>query len=125
VVSLSLGFGFLPIIETMVGDDEPAPFEHLVQLTGRLAEWAQRNSHQFPLAYVQTEYFGGPGEQAAMVWAAGSVVFGPVKTSEEPLLEGAVNRAVRYLGVERGAVRDEFDALGLGRHRSNETWLSG
>jgi hypothetical protein len=58
---------------------------------------------------------------------------GPVRTSDlweggkyvpTPLLDGAINRAVRLVGVERGPVRDEFDALGLGRHRSNESWLS-
>jgi hypothetical protein len=61
------------------------------------------------------------------------VVLGPVRTTDlydggklvpTPLLDGAVNRTVRHLGVDRGAVSDEFDALGLGRHRSNEKWLA-
>ena len=41
-----------------------------------------------------------------------------------PLLERAINRAVRHLGVERGGSLYEFDALGLGRHRSNEAWVA-
>jgi hypothetical protein len=66
-----------------------------------------------------------------VAWVGGRLVFGPVRTSDlregdkfvpTPLLEG--DRAVRHLGVERGSARDEFDALGLGRHRSNESWLS-
>jgi hypothetical protein len=133
VVPLSLGFGFLPVTEQLAGDDEPAPFEHLERLTARLGAWAEEQSRTFPLAYVETDYFGGDGWQAAMAWVGGGAVFGPVRTSDlweggkfvpTPLLEGAINRAVRHLGVERGAARDEFDALGLGRHRDNESWLS-
>jgi hypothetical protein len=133
VVPLSLGFGFLPVTPQLVGDDEPAPFEYLERLTARLATWAEAASVAFPLAYVETEYFGGDGWQAAMAWVGGGVALGPIRTSDlwqdgkcapTPLLEGAINQAARLIGVDRGSVRDEFDALGLGRHRSNESWLS-
>jgi hypothetical protein len=134
VVPVSLGYGFLPVTDQLASDDEPAPFEHLERLTTRLGAWAEDQSRHFPLAYVETDYFGGDGWQAAMAWTNGRVVFGPVRTSDlweggkfipTPLLEGAINRAVRHLGVERGTAQDEFDALGLGRHRSNDSWLSG
>jgi hypothetical protein len=133
VVPLSLGFGFLPITDQLAGEDEPVPFEHLDRLTARLGAWAQGHSGEFPLAYIETDYFGGDGWQAAIAWVGGRVAFGPVRTSDRweggkfvptPLLEGAINQAVRLIGVHRGSVRDEFDALGLGRHRSNESWLS-
>lgn len=42
---------------------------------------------------------------------------------EELLSERAVNRASRCLGVDRGDEFDEFEALGLGRHRGTEEWL--
>ena len=133
MVPLGLGFGFLPATEQLAGDDEPAPFEHLERLTVRLGEWAESFSAACPLAYVETDYFGGDGGQAAVAWTAGRLAFGPALTRDyweggnfhqTPLLDGAINQAVRLLGVDRGAVRDEFDALGLGRHRSNESWLS-
>ena len=93
-----------------------------------MSAWAARESLGFPLAYVETNYQGGPGEQSAIVWAGGRIVFGPATTDtgepRTPLLEGAINRALRHLGVERGDVIDEFDALGLGRHRLNEDWCS-
>jgi hypothetical protein len=132
VVPLRLGFAFLPVTGQLAGD-EAKPFEHLEQLTERLAQWAGAQSRRFPLAYVETDYFGGDGGQAAVAWSGGEVVFGPLRTMDRPeggkfvptpLLEGAINRAVRHLGVERGDARDEFDALGLGRHRSNEAWLA-
>lgn len=132
VAPLRLGFAFLPVTKELAGDDKPAPFEHLERLTERLGAWAEAQSASFPVAYVETDYFGGCGWQAAVAWAGGHVVFGPVRTADlpeagkfvpTPLLEGAINRAVRHLGVERGSVRDEFDALGLGRNRSNKEWL--
>jgi hypothetical protein len=128
-----LGFGFLPVRELLAGDEELAPYEHLERLTARLSAWAEEQSCIFPLVYIETDYFGGDGWQAAMAWVGGRAIFGPVRTSDEweggkfvptPLLEGAINQAVRHLGVKRGAARDEFDALGLGQHRSNESWLS-
>jgi hypothetical protein len=133
LVPLSLGFGFLPITKQLAGDDEPAPFDHLLRLTARLAAWAESYSDEFPLAYVETDYFGGHGLQAAMAWVSGRGAFGPVLTSDlweggkitpTPLLDGAINQALRLIGVARGSIKDEFDALGLGRHRSNDSWLS-
>jgi hypothetical protein len=132
VVPLRLGYGFLPITDQLAGDDEPAPFPNLERLTTRLAEWAGAVSRQFPLAYIETDYFGGDGGQAAIGWRGGQVVAGPWQTTDglgpertrTPLLEGAINRVVRVLGVCRGETRDEFDALGLGWHRSNEKWLA-
>jgi hypothetical protein len=64
-----------------------------------------------------------------VVWHKGRVVFGPL-TSETagpgnsypapPLSEGAINQALRYLGVWRQNGQDEFDMLGLGQYRSAE-----
>jgi hypothetical protein len=34
-----------------------------------------------------------------------------------------LNRALRHLGVIAGDGGDEFDALGLGRHRCTQAWL--
>src|SRR3989440_7835863 len=36
----------------------------------------------------------------------------------------AFNQALRQLGVPRGAAFDEFEAVGLGRHRHTEDWLA-
>jgi len=130
VVKLKSGFGFLPITDEFAGDEESVPFEQLHQLTSRLVNWATRVSATFPLACVETEYFGGCGWQTAIAWVNGHVAFGPIRTFDlpehppTPLLGGAINQALRLIGVERGMARDEFDALGLGDHRSNEKWLS-
>ncbi len=134
VVSLKAGFGFLPVTDDLVDHEEPAsPHPELVHLSARLTDWAVEQSRRFPLAYIETEYFGGVGDQTAIAWEHGRIKSGPLRTSNEkdpagrpstPLLERALNRILRLLGVARGQAIDEFDALGLGKHRSNEKWLA-
>ena len=129
VCPLHLGYGFLPLTQDVASWDDPAAeYEYLDRLTAPIAAWAVEQSRQFPLAYIQTDYHGGTGSQCAAVWRDGTLRFGPVETVDEyqamtPLLEGAINRAVRFLGVDRGQVRDEFEALGLNLYRDNEDWI--
>jgi hypothetical protein len=127
VCTLSSGFAFLPLPRPSE-TDPPAGVRSCDRLSVAMNAWAAERSRTFPLAYVQTSYEGGPGVQSAVVWDGGTVVFGPLATGDEegatttPLLEGAINRAVRLLGVSRVRAIDEFDALGLGLHRLNEDW---
>ena len=88
------------------------------------------------VVYVEAEFFGGDGAQASMVWRDGRLVLGPVidppgfprrdRARDEPrppLAELPINRALRELGVRRAAAAmDEFETVGLGRHRSTEQW---
>jgi hypothetical protein len=39
------------------------------------------------------------------------------------LPDGAINIALRKLGVLRGDSHGEFDAIELGKHRYNERWV--
>src|ERR1700681_307151 len=81
VVPLASDFGFMPLTHNLAGDEEPAPFSEFERLTTRLSQWAEYQSRQFPLAYIATDYFGGRGSQAAIVWEGGRSVFGTVTTS--------------------------------------------
>ena len=66
-------------------------------------------------AFIDTNYFGGDGNQGAIAARDGSIVFGP-RTAPS----GVVNQALRLLGVTcQKDDFDEFDALGLGRFRDN------
>ncbi|EOD66602.1 hypothetical protein [Amycolatopsis vancoresmycina] len=79
-----------------------------------------------PVAYVEADYFGGSGTQAAQLWDGGQVVLGPLHLAEgKPIpAEGSpISRALRWLGVVKGEHFDEFDAAGLGRHRETAGWL--
>ncbi|NNN33928.1 hypothetical protein HLK59_26900 [Streptomyces sp. S3(2020)] len=95
----------------------PEPFEKT------LAAW----SADGPVAYVEAEYFGGAGEQRAVVWDGGTVVLGPLRVEEgEPFpSDGSpLSRALRRLGVVAGPGEDEFSAVGLGRHRHSGAWIA-
>jgi hypothetical protein len=79
-----------------------------------------------PLAYIEADCFGGTGIQAAQVWDAGKVILGPLHLAEgEPLpaTGSPISQALRRLGATKGNHIDEFDAVGLGRHRDTDDWL--
>ncbi|MBU2664226.1 hypothetical protein KOI35_12055 [Actinoplanes bogorensis] len=65
-------------------------------------------------AVVLTEYFGGVGDQWACVFVAG----------RRQETDGTINDALRVLGVRAAGDADEFDTVGLGRHRTTPEYLS-
>ena len=69
------------------------------------------------LAYVETEYFGGTGGQSAMAFANGREVMAPQRSRG-----GAINEALRGIGLLREAGKDEFDTIGLGERRSMDDY---
>ncbi|MFI6015109.1 hypothetical protein ACIBAG_41135 [Streptomyces sp. NPDC051243] len=88
----------------------------------RLAEWSAAG----PVAFVEADYFGGVGEQRAAVWDGGALVLGPLGVAEGqgfPPGGSPISQALRRLGAVARAGADEFDAVGLGRHRHNEGWV--
>lgn len=93
-------------------------------LTADAEEAAAHAAAHGPVAYVEAEYFGGVGEQHAVLWQEGRArVF-------ESELPGAINTALQGLGAQRTPSswtddpQDEFDSVGLGRHRSTEDWAA-
>ena len=70
------------------------------------------------VAYVEADFFGGRGEQRCVVWRKGTLVLGPLEEDH------AINRALGRLSVRHGLFHDEFEAVGLSKHRSNEEWLA-
>jgi hypothetical protein len=140
VISLPQNLALLPVTKAFADDvaqakSSPAqlPFDQFTILTGALAELAKELSETAPVVYVETEYFGGRGAQAAAVWQNGEIVFGPLlsKNIEEgqpgvfatSLSDEAINQALRSIGVVVTDDRDEFDTVGLGQYRSNDGWL--
>jgi hypothetical protein len=80
-----------------------------------------------PVAYVEADYFGGVGTQSAQVWDGGKVILGPVHLAlglPFPADGSPISQALRRLGAAGGYSFDEFDAVGLGRHRNTDDWLS-
>lgn len=69
------------------------------------------------MAWVETDYFGGAGEQDAKAWV-NRVPF-LAKNGDTSSKHMSINEALAALGVERTEDSDEFDVINLGRYRSN------
>ncbi|MEU6275769.1 hypothetical protein ABZ871_25650 [Streptomyces populi] len=84
-----------------------------------LATWSAAG----PVACVEAEHFGGTGEQRAVVRADGTWAPGPLDTPTKKRFSRAItpiSQALRRLDATRSLGEDEFDAVGLHRHRGNE-----
>ena len=123
VIPLRQGFFLLPLIDELYDSiDEVADkhdylssdgFEFLSpKITKLLLDFSDAKG----LVYLETDYFGGIGEQGAIAAKEGKIVYGPSKEKR------SINKALRKIGVIR-ILSDEFDTIGLGRFRDNEDWI--
>jgi hypothetical protein len=71
----------------------------------------------FPIVWVETDYFGGGGDQGAKFWENGVRIFKKMKSY------GAIDDALKLLGIVAEEGNDEFDTLELGKYRTNGDWL--
>lgn len=135
LVPLPQRFGLVPITAALFDHiqeramlDEPAPFAGFSHLSAALVQAIVEATRSGPLAYIETDYFGGIGRQSAIAWHKGQLALGPLTSAtsaasniyQVPLCEEAINQALRYLGVWRQNGHDEFDMLGLGKFRNTE-----
>jgi hypothetical protein len=139
LIFLPMGFAMIPNTEELfdsITNNQQArankEFEVFYKLSSALISWAEDLSKVGPVAYIETDYFGGTGSQSAVAWLKGKVICGPSESEakwlngqlvDEPLEQTAINKALKCLGVERGEALDEFDAIGLGNYRDNEKWI--
>lgn len=131
VCPLKQGFALIPITDVVEahlhlsasgGDASTLPLSGVI--AGGLAVFARTLSRDGPVVYVATFIHGGRGGQDALVWMDGELVLrlGEDENTMSAWPNSSISRALRYVGVQAGEREDEFDALGLGRHRSNEAW---
>ena len=127
---LAQGFSLLPITEALAEEltlrepevksslTKPLPF-----LSDGLNALAVGISHETPVVYISTSYFGGHGKQDAVVWDNGSVRFSPIAKGYDRVWPNSpISQALRMIGVAANDREDEFDALGLGKHRKTYKW---
>lgn len=122
--TLRQGMVIVPLGDALIGeigrdglDDAANPFPEFRCMSASLANLLSDLSADGPVAYIETEYFGGAGDQAAAVWKDRELAFGPEKQEIGP-----INAALAHLGVTTEGDRDAFEAVGLHRHRSTEGW---
>ena len=118
VVPLASGFALIPITDELL-DEVGASGESgkFYKFTPAIADWLRTISASASAAYIEAEFFGGVGGQGATVWSHGEQALAPTHEAE------AINIALRLLGVPRGTSHDEFEAIGLPRHRGTNGWL--
>ncbi|WP_125931874.1 hypothetical protein [Thiosocius teredinicola] len=120
---INQGFGFLPLrdedIDAFVTQPQTEVASGFTYLSKQLALLVARASKGGAIVYVETDYFGGVGEQGAAAFSGGQLSYGPFYAEIGP-----INEALASIGVtvSEHAV-DEFDAVGLNRHRHTDDWL--
>ena len=126
VIALEQGVRMVPVTHALYDalvqthiSDPTEDWAGFVLSPAPLARPISQLSQRGTVAYVEADFFGGTGDQRCMVWRKENVVFGP---SDD---RNAINKALRRLGVRHGLFQDEFKAVGLSKHRSNEEWLAG
>jgi hypothetical protein len=122
-VPLATNLAFLPLRDDDLDSFLKPPLtghpNGFTYLSEQLSRQLAAESVASPIMYFETEYFGGNGGQGAAVFSGGALTFGP-----EWAEIGPINTALALLGVRVIApAQDEFETVGLYRHRSTEDWL--
>lgn len=91
-----------------------SPFPELVYFNSAAKFLMEEYSFHTKLAYIETDYFGGAGTQAGLLYENGQPAADPKSG------DGAINALLRELGVWRKPDMDEFDMLGLSKYRNIE-----
>ena len=69
------------------------------------------------IAKIETDYFGGAGEQSAKLFIDNKKVYD--KDSGSSWKEEPINIVLRMMGIVAKSGMDEFDTIGLGSYRHN------
>jgi len=123
VVDLQQGLALLPLIKKLYDaipneEDTDLVNKHFSFLTPKIVRLIVKDSREEPIGYFETEYSGGVGDQGAILGKNGKIIFGPEVGS------GSINRMLALMSVESNGIQDEFDAIGLGRFRDTEDWIT-
>jgi hypothetical protein len=121
-VPLPDGLAMIPLrdldLDTFLGHPLTGRRTGFVYLFDQLTAALMDISAQGTVMYFETAYFGGIGTQAAFVLNEGNIVLARADRI------GPLNEGLAHLGVKvRPPAKDEFDTVGIGRHRTTAEWL--
>jgi hypothetical protein len=130
VCPLPQDFALVPITDALDDALLASAFGQVVDaaeevVTPTIAAFASYLSRHGSVLWVSTDYFGGRGGQDAVMWTLEHEVLclGDTPDDMSAWPDSPISLALRRLGVVAADGQDEFDTLGLGRHRSNEAWV--
>lgn len=127
VMFLSDDYSMIPISDTLydeIHEYESSRFEPgFLFLSDRVAALCATASKGGPIAFVETETFGGCGRQSAAAWESGKYIFGPASfnnfegSERNPPAESLpIGQALAAIGLEDaapGAPADLFNIAAL------------
>jgi hypothetical protein len=117
---------FEQLPEFNVGQGDVKQFHPGFDLADVLVSFGVFLSHHQPIAYIEADFFGGNGDQKAVVWFQGKILLLPERNGDFgsiPDADGPINRVLRLLGVETIPPWDEFVSIGLAQCRDNYDWF--
>ena len=117
-IELPQGYGMVFLTEALLDDiielfdiSDEFCYPELDYFTVAADQLLQEYTFRTKLAYVETDYFGGVGTQAGVLYENGRISIAPRRG------DGTINILLRELGVWCARGKDEFDSLNLGRYR--------
>ena len=117
-IPLKQGFSMVYLTDELLDDmTELSDLENewdcpeMMFFTKTVFQIMQRYSKNTILAYIETDYFGGTGTQAGVLFENGKIVIEPTKE------EKIINKILHRLGVYKEKDKDEFDSLSLRNYR--------
>lgn len=122
-------FHFLPSRNKSGPNYSEKTLEPFDRLTKETRKTLKELSFKGKCAYIETDYFGGPGYQKSETWEDGIRIEGPLFSSDgvsNPKVpegaievEDAINQVLKTIGIYKHEGKDEFDSVRLGWYRSN------
>lgn|GEM_PF-3811912 len=85
-----------------------------IYLSQQLIQFLIENSSASPLAYIETDYFGGVGTQGALACHKAAQIGEPLTGRD------AINAALASIGANASGGGDLFNRIGLSSLRNNE-----
>jgi len=119
LVDLEQGLALIPMTDELFDEiGSGVKKADIFKYSEGVAKWLVQISSEGPVAYIEAEYFGGAGGQNAAFF----------QNHKETLFadngSGNINAVLRLLGAEVGVEHDEFEAVGLPRHRDMDDWIA-
>ena len=109
-------------IESLNGDKTLNQIKFTQMGEGILATTEIPNFKEFrkgkTIAKVETDYFGGSGEQSAKLYVDGVKKYGESDIFDHS--KTPINDVLKMMGVVKKTGMDEFDTIGLGKYRTNQ-----
>lgn len=113
VVELNYDFAMIPLTEKFMNAiqniEKNEPSE-------KFDFWIKNHSKDSMISYISAEYFGGAGGQTIKLYKNEELI-------EEINNDNAINHVLEVMGLKAVKNIDQFELVGLSKHRSTDDWL--